>query len=95
MLNVHIEETIYMTIIYSFIIQILRLFILSRIKSKNAKIKNKNKKNLYINDNCATKPINEKSCRLEDITEEISKDNLYDNFKIEKSILVIHSNVTI
>ena len=89
MLNVHIEETIYMTIIYSFIIQILRLFILSRIKSKNAKIKNKNKKNLYINDNCATKPINEKSCRLEDITEEISKDNLCDNFKIEKSILVI------
>ena len=89
MLNVHIEEIIYMTIIYSFIIQILRLFILSRIKSKNAKIKNKNKKNLYINDNCATKPINEKSWRLEDITEEISKDNLCDNFKIEKSILVI------
>ena len=89
MLNVHIEETIYMTIIYSFIIQILRLFILSRIKSKNEKIQNKNKKNLYINDNCATKPINEKICRLEDITEEISKDNLYDNFKIEKSILVI------
>lgn len=93
MLNVHIEEIIYMTIIYLFIIQILRLFILSRIKSKNAKIQNK--KNLYINDNCATKPINEKSWRLEDITEEISKDNLYDNFKIEKSILVIHSNVTI
>lgn len=90
MLNVHIEEIIYMTIIYSFIIQILRLFILSRIKSKNAKIKNKNKKNLYINDNCATKPINEKSWRLEDITEEISKDNLCDNFKIEKSILVIN-----
>lgn len=89
MLNVHIEEIIYMTIIYLFIIQILRLFILSRIKSKNAKIQNKNKKNLYINDNCATKPINEKSCRLEDITEEISKDNLCDNFKIEKSILVI------
>lgn len=95
MLNVHIEEIIYMTIIYLFIIQILRLFILSRIKSKNAKIQNKNKKNLYINDNCATKPTNEKSCRLEDITEEISKDNLCDNFKIEKSILVIHSNVTI
>ena len=38
MLNVHIEEIIYMTIIYLFIIQILRLFILSRIKSKNAKI---------------------------------------------------------
>lgn len=90
MLNVHIEEIIYMTIIYLFIIQILRLFILSRIKSKNAKIQNKNKKNLYINDNCATKQINEKSCRLEDITEEISKDNLYDNFKIEKSILVIN-----
>lgn len=89
MLNVHIEEIIYMTIIYLFIIQILRLFILSRIKSKNAKIQNKNKKNLYINDNCATKSINEKSCRLEDITEEISKDNLCDNFKIEKSILVI------
>lgn len=88
MLNVHIEEIIYMTIIYLCIIQILRLFILSRIKSKN-------KKNLYINDNCVTKAINDKSWRVEDITEEISKDNLCDNFKIEKSILVIHSNATI
>lgn len=94
MMNYNMKIIILMILILFSIMLIIKYFFINH-KNKKDKGDYNNNINLYINDNCNTEPIIDISDITEEITEEIIEDKLYDNFIIEKNIIVIHSNITI
>lgn len=66
-------------------------FIKSRYRREKSRVSNK----LHIDYSNTTEPVIDNDWILKDNTEEIIECNLQDNFKIEKNIVIVHSDITI